>query len=236
MTSPAPDDGKSMAAANLALAIAEMGTRVILVDTDLRRPTVADTFGITVQAGLTDVIVGRASITDVLQQSALNKHLLVLPAGMTPPNPAELLGSEALSDLLKELAKHAIVILDAPPLLPVTDAAILAARYDGAILVITAGKTTLEELNKAISTLERVNGTRLGVIINRVPTKGADRGQYGYYAGQYAYAGDGDRPDTAEGNTRRMPWEDPLVRTEVGAPSRVSPIAWCQFPRGSRRR
>jgi len=195
MTSPVPQDGKSTVSANLALAIAESGKRVVLVDADLRRPTVADTFGLTGKAGLTDVIVGKVKIVDALQRSPLNSQLFVLPAGTLPPNPSELLGSQVLYDLLHQLSEHATVILDAPPLLPVTDGAILAARNDGAIVVISAGKTHIDELGKALSNVTKVNGKVLGVIINRVPTKGADKGQYGYYAGNYSYVGEKHQPD-----------------------------------------
>ena len=195
MTSPVPQDGKSTVSANLALAIAESGKRVILVDADLRRPTVADTFGLTGTAGLTDVIVGKVKIVEALQRSPLNSQLFVLPAGTLPPNPSELLGSQVLYDLLHQLAEHATVILDAPPLLPVTDSAILAARNDGAVIVISAGKTHIEELEKALANIKKVNGKVLGVIINRVPTKGADKGQYGYYGGNYAYVGEKHQPD-----------------------------------------
>lgn len=206
-TSPVPQDGKSTVAASLALAIAETGKRVVLVDADLRRPTVATTFGMTSTAGLTDVIVGTAKITDALQRSALNPQLYVLPAGTIPPNPSELLGSQTLVDLLHQLSEHATVILDAPPLLPVTDSAILAARNDGAIVVINAGKTRIDELGAALANIEKVSGKTLGVIINRVPTTGADRGQYGYYGGDYSYVGEKFQPegpseDLAEGLLR----------------------------------
>lgn len=195
MTSPVPQDGKSTVSANLALAIAETGKRVILVDADLRRPTVANTFGITSNGGLTDLIVGKAKVVDVMQRSALNPQLYVLPAGTLPPNPSELVGSQAMFDLLHQLAEHAVIILDAPPLLPVTDSAILAARNDGAVVVISAGKTHVEELGKALANLEKVNGKMLGVIINRVPLKGADSSQYGYYGGNYGYVGEKHQPD-----------------------------------------
>lgn len=198
MTSPLPQDGKSTIAANLALAIAESGKRVMLIDADLRRPTVGETFGITSKAGLTDVIVGKVKLLDVLQRSALNPQLYVLPAGTIPPNPSELLGSQALSNLVHKLAEHAVVILDAPPLLPVTDSAILAGRTDGAIMCISAGRTHIEELEKALSNIEKVRGKVLGVIINRVPVKGADKGQYGYYGDQYGYGSEAHQPDAQE--------------------------------------
>lgn len=187
ITSPAPGEGKSTVAANLALTLAEAGARTVLVDADLRRPTVATTFGLTSTAGLTDVIAGTASLADVIHRSQRHSSLYVLPAGTVPPNPSELLASEAVNDLLSELAERAIVILDSPPLLPVTDAAILTARNSGALVVISAGRTTVDELGKAMDNVHKVSGRVLGVIINRVPVKGADRGRYGYYAGNYSY-------------------------------------------------
>lgn len=203
MTSPVPQDGKSTVAANLALTIAEAGQRVILVDADLRRPTVAKTFGISGKVGATDVIVGKVPITQVLQRSVLHKNLYVLPAGTIPPNPSELVGSQAFYDLLHQLADHAVVIVDAPPLLPVTDSAILAARNDGAFVVISAGKTQIDELRKALSNIEKVSGKTLGVIINRVPVKGADRGSYGYYGADYSYVSNTKHtPDTDDAEVR----------------------------------
>lgn len=187
MTSPSPQDGKSTVAANLALAIAEAGRRVILVDADLRRPTVAKTFGLTAGAGLTDLLVGAAQVSDVLRNSSLSPQLWVLPSGTIPPNPSEMLGSQMLADLIRQLSEHAIVILDTPPLLPVTDGALLTARTDGAIITVVAGKTRLQELAKALANIRRVNGRVLGIIINRVPTRGADSKQYGYYGKQYGY-------------------------------------------------
>ncbi|MFT4232864.1 MAG: polysaccharide biosynthesis tyrosine autokinase [Leucobacter sp.] len=195
MTSPLPQDGKSTVAANLALAIAETGRRVILIDADLRRPTVAGTFSLPGKVGLTDVIAGKVSVANVLHRSALSPQLYVLSAGTIPPNPSELLGSQTMFDLVHQLAEHAVVILDAPPLLPVTDSAILSARTDGAIVTISAGKTQIDELRKALSNITKVNGKVLGVIINRVPIRGADKGQYGYYADEYVSAADAHQPD-----------------------------------------
>lgn len=187
LTSPVPGDGKSTVVANLALAIAESGKRVILVDADLRRPTVAKTFGLTPTAGLTDVLVGNAGIGDVLQRSALHKDLYLLPAGTVPPNPSELVGTNVMRELLHTLAEHAVVLVDAPPLLPVTDGAILATQSDGAIVVVRAGATHTDELGKALSNLDKAGASTLGVVINRIPLRGLDRGGYGYYGNGYAY-------------------------------------------------
>lgn len=171
LTSPLPGDGKSMVAANLAATIAAQGGPVILVDGDLRRPTVADTFGLVEGAGLTDVLIGRVEVDDVLQQHDTLENLQVLAAGGLPPNPSELLGSQAMRTLLAELGQRGIVIVDAPPLLPVTDGAVLTAVTDGALVVVSAGKTLDTELAAALSHLEAVRGKALGVIMNRLPVR-----------------------------------------------------------------
>ncbi|MFT4137249.1 polysaccharide biosynthesis tyrosine autokinase [Microbacterium sp.] len=181
VTSPLPGDGKSTVAANLALAMAAGGQRVHLIDGDLRRPTVAASFGLPEGAGLTDVLVGTASLADVAQPIGSDGNLTVLSAGHTPPNPTELLGSQRMRALLDELATDATVLIDAPPLLPVTDGAVLAANTDGALVVVSAGKTTYEQLAKALSHLERVSSRPLGIILNRVsPRTGESMGSYRY--------------------------------------------------------
>lgn len=185
VTSPLPGDGKSTTIANLAIALAAGGQRVILVDADLRRPTVARTFNLVGTAGLTEVLAGRSDIGDVLQPWGTSGKLLILAAGKTPPNPSELLGSERMHSLLEELSQQAIVLIDAPPLIPVTDAAILTHNTDGALVVASVGRTTLEALSKALQNLDRANGRALGVILNRVPRRGPGS-SYGYYG----YKGD----------------------------------------------
>ncbi|SDM44473.1 polysaccharide biosynthesis tyrosine autokinase [Microbacterium azadirachtae] len=185
LTSPVPGDGKSTVVANLALAIAESGRRVVLVDGDLRRPTVAESFGVSGAAGLTDVLVGSAQIGQVLQRTAWHRNLYLLTSGTVPPNPSELVGTQVMRDLLRELSEHAIVLVDAPPLLPVTDGAILANQADGAIVVVRAGRTHIDELGKALSNLAKAGAVALGIVINRIPVKGMDRAGYGYYGGGY---------------------------------------------------
>lgn len=184
VTSPRPGDGKSTVAANLAAAIAVSGQRVVLVDADLRRPSIADSFGLVEGAGLTDVLVGRVKVADALQQSAQHENLQILAAGRIPPNPSELLGSRAMRTVVGQLAETALVILDAPPLLPVTDAAVLTASADGALVVISAGQTVDTELGTALSHLEAVRGRALGVILNKAPRSGAGA-SYGDYYGRY---------------------------------------------------
>ncbi|NQX27276.1 polysaccharide biosynthesis tyrosine autokinase [Microbacteriaceae bacterium VKM Ac-2854] len=196
VTSPLPADGKSTVTANLAVTLAASGQRTVVVDGDLRKPTVAKAFGLVPGVGLTDLLIGKAELQDVLQPWGPSGNLWILGAGSIPPNPSELLGSNGMDILLHEIAREAIVIVDAPPLLPVTDGAILTARTDGALVVISAGKTTTDELGKAIQNLERVSGHTLGVILNRVPPRGQLGRGYGYYYTSY-YGTDkkGARPD-----------------------------------------
>lgn len=169
VTSPKPGDGKSTVAANLASALAASGSDVILVDGDLRRPMVADTFGLVEGAGLTDVLIGRVEVDDVLQQHETLDHLQILAAGGIPPNPSELLGSQTMRNLLQSLGERATVIVDAPPLLPVTDGAVLTAVTDGAFVVVSAGKTLDTELEAALEHLSAVRGEALGIILNGMP-------------------------------------------------------------------
>jgi capsular exopolysaccharide synthesis family protein len=183
VTSPRQGDGKSTVAANLAAAMAVNGQPVTLIDGDLRRPTVAESFGLVEGAGLTDVLVGRVDMDDVAQQHPDYTNLRVLAAGGTPPNPSELLGTQAMRKLLRTLARTSVVLIDAPPLLPVTDAAVLTALSDGALVVISSGKTLDTELGAALGHLDAVNGKALGVIFNRVTRNDSESGYYGEYYG-----------------------------------------------------
>ncbi|MFT4135460.1 polysaccharide biosynthesis tyrosine autokinase [Microbacterium sp.] len=186
VTSPLPGDGKSTTASNLAITLAAAGQHTILIDGDLRRPMISTIFGLVEGAGLTDVLAGRAELADVAQPVGRDRNLVVVSAGKIPPNPSEVLGSERMRELLAALAEQATVIVDAPPLIPVTDAAILANRADGAVVVSTVGKTTYDALGKALGNLERAGARALGVVLNRVPRKGSGAAYYGYqYHGEY---------------------------------------------------
>ena len=194
ITSPLPGDGKSTVAANLAAAVATSGEDVVLVDGDLRRPTVATSFGLVEGAGLSDVLAGRIALDDALQQAAEHPNLAVLAAGSIPPNPSELLGSKSMKQLLQKLAAGALVIVDAPPLLPVTDAAVLTARADGAFVVISAGRTLDEQLRQALDHLDAVDATTLGVVLNKVSKR--DQGAYGGY---YGYSSSSEQTSRTSG-------------------------------------
>jgi capsular exopolysaccharide synthesis family protein len=186
VTSSVPSEGKTTVTANLAVTIAAAGENVVVVDGDLRRPTVADVFGLVPRVGVTDVLSGHASVDDVLQQWGALPNLQVLGSGPLPPNPSELLGSKAMRHLLKSLSANAIVLVDAPPLLPVTDAAVLSRAADGVIMVVRSGKTTREELTKALDNIKRVKSRVLGSILNYLPI--TTSGAYSYY-GTYSSKG-----------------------------------------------
>ncbi len=184
VSSPLPGDGKSTTAANLALGLAAAGQRTVLVDADLRRPMVDTIFSLPEGAGLTDVLAARASLIEV--SHAVAPNLTVLAAGRIPPNPSEVLGSQRMRDLLRELGETATVIVDSPPTVPVTDAAVLSTASDGVLLVVSAGRTTYEVMQKAIDNIARTHGRVLGVVLNKVPRRGAESGYYGYqYRGEY---------------------------------------------------
>jgi succinoglycan biosynthesis transport protein ExoP len=187
VTSALANEGKSTSACNVALTLALGGARVVLVDGDLRKPAVGTYLGISNAAGLTSVLAGRHELRDVVVTYGRDT-LAILPSGPTPPNPSELLGSQQMSDLLAMLANHYdIVVVDAPPLLPVTDAAVLASAADGAVLVIRHGKTRREEAQRAIQALEAVNAKLLGTVLNFAP-KRTRRGGYDGYGYGYGYS------------------------------------------------
>jgi capsular exopolysaccharide synthesis family protein len=181
VTSPKQSDGKSTVAANLAAAIAIGGQPVTLIDGDLRRPTVAESLSLVDGAGLTDVLVGRVKAAEVIQDHPDVPGLHVLASGAIPPNPSELLGSKAMQTLVRDLAKEAIVVVDAPPLLPVTDAAVLTRSADGAIVVVSYGSTLDTELAAALGNITAVHGRTLGIVFNRMRRSAAS----GFYGGDY---------------------------------------------------
>jgi capsular exopolysaccharide synthesis family protein len=186
ITSSVPREGKSTTAINLAITIAQTGQPVFLIEADLRRPKVANYVGIEGGAGLTDVLVGRATVDEVLQPWGDTGNLWVMASGPLPPNPSELLGSQAMSDLVHHLERRATLIIDAPPLLPVTDAAVLTRLAGGALLVIATGKTRREQLRTAEQSIETVGGKILGLVLNMAPPRGPDSHRYGY-GYQYDY-------------------------------------------------
>lgn len=197
VTSSLPGEGKSTTAINLALALAQGGQSVALVDADLRRPRVDSYLGLERNAGLTTALLGRADLQDLLQPWG-EDDLYVLTAGQIPPNPSELLGSETMSDLIRTLeASFDAVIIDAPPLLPVTDAAVLAQRVGGVIMVVGSSKVKTPDLERSFMSLEMVNADVLGVVMNLLPAKGPDAYSYTYYSSEDPGAA---QPQSRSGN------------------------------------
>lgn len=180
VTSAGAEEGKSTTLSNLAVTIAQSGKRVILVDADLRRPTLHQAFGLKNSVGLTDMVRDEAILANPPTQETNVPNLRVLTSGQLPPNPAEILGSKRMSEILAALLERAdMVLLDAPPLLAVTDAAVLSSKVDGVLLVVSAGKTKRENARKAQAQLEKINARIIGAVLNNVK---ADSNAQTYYA------------------------------------------------------
>jgi non-specific protein-tyrosine kinase len=192
LTSARPGEDKSVAAANLAVTFAQMGSRVILVDADLRRPALHTMFGLANETGLTSALLSAGSavpsngkaknsfpFADEIPLAQTHvPNLRLLSSGPLPPNPAEILGSSLMRDLIDYLRNEAdYVLFDAPPVLAVTDAAVLAAKLDGTILVLKAGKTSRDAAREAKEQLEKVHANLLGTILNNARQSGS---RYGY--------------------------------------------------------
>ncbi|MFJ4284711.1 polysaccharide biosynthesis tyrosine autokinase [Paenarthrobacter nicotinovorans] len=181
ISSSLPSEGKSTTATNLAIALAQAGQAVCLIDADLRRPMVSEYLGLDRNAGLTTCLVGQADVNDVLQSWG-EENLFVLTSGQIPPNPSELLGSDEMKTLILRLeSAFDTVVIDAPPLLPVTDAAVLSQHVGGVVMVVAAQQTRSQDLQKSLNALELVQANLLGVILNRLPVKGPDAYAYSYY-------------------------------------------------------
>lgn len=197
ITSPTAGDGKTTTATNLAVAMALAGQSVVLVSCDLRRPRLHNFFGLSNSVGFTSVLVGEVPLQEALIRVPGIDQLLVLPSGPVPPNPSELLGSEKARAVIDQLAHDAdIVIIDSPPVLPVTDSSVLATVSDAVIMVVMANRGTRRELRRSLETLARVNSPVAGTILNGA----SDRDAYVYYRYDYTYdpptdqGGAGPRP------------------------------------------
>lgn len=181
VTSTLPGEGKTTTATNMAIAMAQAGQRVVLVDADLRRPMVASYLGLEGKVGLTTALMQTAGLSDLLQPWGQDE-LYVLTSGQIPPNPSELLGSAAMDRLLAQLEREFdVVIVDAPPLLPVTDSSVLAQKVGGVVLVVGSGKIRVQDLQKSLASLRLVDANIVGAAVNLLPTKGPDAYEYSYY-------------------------------------------------------
>jgi capsular exopolysaccharide synthesis family protein len=206
VSSPQPEDGKSLTAANLSIALALTGKRVILMDADLHRPSQHKLFKLYNNVGVTTALLANEAELEQLVQPTSISGLSILTSGPLPPNPAELLGSRRMHEVLTMLKERAdIIIIDSPPLTAVSDGIILSTVTDGMIMVLRAGKTRRTATKRALTSLAQVHARVLGAVFNGIPGKtGASMYNYGYY--NYAYR-------RAAGNKERL-----TIRPEGTAP------------------
>lgn len=218
VTSTVPGEGKSTASVALATSLSEAGNRVALVDADLRKPQIATMLGLDDTVGLTDLLVNRAELGDALQPVGESDRLWVLPSGSTPPNPAELLGSAQFAQLVELLRRHFdYVVIDSPPVLPVSDALVLSRLSDGVILVVAVESVRRPQLETCINTLQQVDAPVIGVIANRLTRSGVDA--YSYY-GQGAYRAEPARAVKAQPREELPAWlADDAAAPEASASS-----------------
>lgn len=181
VASGAPKEGKSTTASNLAITMATAGLKTVLVDTDLRRPVLHRVFNVPREPGLTDYLFDRADVQEIFKQTEV-ENLYLVPCGVVPPNPAELLGSEKMKEFVEYLKlNYDFVVFDTPPLVAVTDALILASQVDSVLLVASAGKTEIDVLEKAREMVQRVGGNVIGVLLNNFDASATYGTYYRYY-------------------------------------------------------
>lgn len=180
ITSSGPGEGKSTTVANLAVVLAQQEKRVLLIDTDLRKPTVHYTFKVSNIYGVTSILTRQTTLRDTIVSSKI-PNVDVLPSGPIPPNPSELINSKSMNDLIEEASRmYDYVLFDTPPLIAVTDGQLLAHHVDGVILVVSSGKTEIESATKAKELLENANAKIIGAVLNE---KEARKEKYYYYYG-----------------------------------------------------
>ncbi|PTX53726.1 capsular exopolysaccharide synthesis family protein [Melghirimyces profundicolus] len=166
VTSAGPGEGKSTVISNLAITMAQARNQVLLIDADLRKPSLHDTFQLTSRKGLTDLLISQANLDQVVCEGT-DVFLDIIPAGKTPPNPADLLGSRRMKELLEEFRTlYDIILIDAPPTLAVTDPQLLANCVDGVLLVMKSGGTHREDAKKAKALLDHVGANIIGAVLN----------------------------------------------------------------------
>src|SRR5882672_10251482 len=186
ITSALPQEGKTTTSINTAIVLAQKGTRVLLIDADLRRPSIHKTLGMGPKTGLSNVLTGNATLQQAVVRSPILPTLFILTAGTPPPNPAELLASSNMRDILAELREqYDHIIVDTPPTLSVTDAVVMSTRADAVVLVIRSGQTTKQALRRSRELLLQVNARVCGVLLNAVNLDSPDYYYYYEYQGKY---------------------------------------------------
>src|SRR5580698_5881899 len=187
VTSALPQEGKTTTSINCAVVLAQKGVRVLLIDADLRRPSIHKTLGMGPRSGLSNVLTGSSTLEQTFTRTSILPNLFILPAGTPPPNPAELLASSNMRDVLERLRnEYDHVVVDTPPSLSVTDAVVLSPRADAVVLVIRSGQTTKQALRRSRDILAQVNAKVVGVLLNAVDLSSPDYYYYYEYKGKYA--------------------------------------------------
>ena len=207
VTSPGPSEGKSVTLANLAVAMAQSGRRVIVVDTDLRRPMLHTIFNVSNTDGLSNALLTPESGVEPYLQETGVENLRLLSCGPLPPNPAEVLGSERMGAMIETLLTEAdLVLFDSPPVLLVTDAAVLAARIvvGGVLLVVDVGKTRRGMAKRAVEELQRVHANLLGVVVNRISVRRGGEYYHQYYQNYTDHHGDGQKRSRSRTGLQRL--------------------------------
>jgi len=200
ITSANPSEGKTITTSNLAITMAHAGSRVVLIDADLRRPSIHSVFGLDNSVGLSSYLIGEADIDQVVQKTA-EDNLMVIPCGVIPPNPSELLGSSRMPELISKLkASFDVVMIDTPPVLAVTDAAVLAAFVDQVVQVVLSGSTTKDAARMCKESLASVGAHIIGTVLNRFDPKAHGGSRYRYY--YYTYYGKSERKNSASRSRR----------------------------------
>ena len=201
VTSSGPQEGKTTTATSLAVTMAASGNRVLLVDADMRRPRVHRIFGIPNDAGLSSLIVGEGSLAELTRTTEI-PNLSILPCGPVPPNPAELLHTDAFRRILSELEKHYDrIIVDSPPVGVVADAVVIATQVDGTLIVLKANRTSRDLARQAVKQLRDVKAPIFGAVLNDLDLEDQKYGQYAYYYRYGYYYGESKKAQQARSST-----------------------------------
>jgi capsular exopolysaccharide synthesis family protein len=186
ITSSVPQDGKTMTCLNIAIVLAQQGKKVLLLDADMRRPSVHKSFGLKGQVGLSNILTGGATVNDAIQ-ATIQPNLFVIASGIVPPHPSELLSSTLMQDLLRTLCDaYDHVIIDSPPVLSVTDPVLLSVQADAALVIVRSGQTTTAHLRRTCELLHSVKANLLGIVVNAADLASPDYYYY-YYGSKYRY-------------------------------------------------